>query len=108
MDGRRVITYDSGSGPTLYMYGTVGFQSAPQIVGLLKFGGQVWTPAGGIGGFSVINDMTLFDDGRGQALYVGGGFTGMGGVPASNIARFDGQNWELNAAGLAHFSQEPA
>jgi len=99
MDGRRFITYDSGSGPTLYMYGTVGFQSAPQIAGLLKFDGQVWTPAGGIGGFSVINDMTLFDDGRGQALYVGGGFTGMGGVPASNVARFDGQNWEALGAG---------
>jgi len=100
MDGRRFITYDSGSGPTLYMYGTVGFQSAPQIVGLLKFDGQVWTPAGGIGGFSVINDMTLFDDGRGQALYVGGGFTAMGGVPAQNIARFDGQNWEPLGAGM--------
>ncbi len=36
----------------------------------------------------------VFDDGRGEALYVGGDFKHAGGVEVYNIARFDGANWE--------------
>jgi hypothetical protein len=33
------------------------------------------------------------DDGTGEALYIGGRFTSVDGVPASRIARWDGRSW---------------
>lgn len=36
---------------------------------------------------------TMFDDGNGPALFVGGNFDWVGGVTASNVARFDGTVW---------------
>lgn len=44
----------------------------------------------------------FFDDGtgRGEELYVGGSFTGAGGVPVSNIARWNGQEWAPVGAGM--------
>jgi hypothetical protein len=43
--------------------------------------------------------MTVFDDGSGPALYVGGSFTEAGGVPANNIARWDGKQWSALGVG---------
>src|SRR5689334_24518190 len=36
----------------------------------------------------------------GSDLYVGGGFTNAGGVPASHIAKWDGSNWSALGGGL--------
>jgi hypothetical protein len=36
---------------------------------------------------------TVFDDGSGPALYVGGSFAAAGGVPVNSIARWDGAHW---------------
>ena len=44
---------------------------------------------GGVGGLAV----------SGTALYVGGGFTTAGGVPASNIAKWDGATWSALGSG---------
>lgn len=44
--------------------------------------------------------MCLHDDGAGIALYVGGGFTAAGGVPANSIARWDGSTWMPLGSGL--------
>lgn len=40
-----------------------------------------------------------FDDGTGPALYVGGSFDYVDGIPASNIARWDGTAWSALGAG---------
>lgn len=40
-----------------------------------------------------VKALTVFDDGTGAALYVGGSFTQAGGVNAAYIARWDGANW---------------
>ena len=37
--------------------------------------------------------IATFDDGNGPATYVGGAFTTAGGLPASNVARWDGATW---------------
>lgn len=44
--------------------------------------------------------MEVHDDGSGEALYVGGMFSTAGGVSATNIARWDGQNWSPVGGGF--------
>ena len=54
-----------------------------------------WTPVGapGTGPDAVVRCLATLDDGSGPALYVGGGFTSVGGVPATGLARWDGTTW---------------
>lgn len=42
-----------------------------------------------------VNAMAVYDDGSGEALYVGGQFTMAGDVPAISIAKWDGLDWSL-------------
>jgi hypothetical protein len=70
-------------------------------------GGAEWSPLGS----ELYNDdprsrhaaeaLAIFDDGSGPALYVGGRFTEAGGVPALNVARWDGREWSGVGNGLA-------
>ncbi|MBK8915920.1 MAG: hypothetical protein IPM64_15230 [Phycisphaerales bacterium] len=46
-------------------------------------------------------DAVVFDDGSGEALYVSGRFDNMGGVPARNVAKWDGQSWSALGDGLS-------
>ncbi len=43
--------------------------------------------------------MAVFDDGSGPALYVGGSFHQAGGIPAQNLARWDGHAWTAVGGG---------
>lgn len=51
-----------------------------------------------------VNAMLVWDeDGAGPnpaALFIGGGFTNVGGVPAARIARWDGTNWSALGIGI--------
>lgn len=48
-----------------------------------------------------IDATTLFDDGSGPSLYVGGRFTSIAGVPADNIAKWNGTEWMPLGSGVA-------
>jgi len=45
----------------------------------------------------------VYDDGGGEALYVGGAFDTAGGVEAKNIAKWDGSSWSPLGSGLDGF-----
>jgi trimeric autotransporter adhesin len=47
-----------------------------------------------------VKSFTTFDDGSGPALFAGGRFTEAGGIPAINIAKWDGQSWSALGDGL--------
>jgi trimeric autotransporter adhesin len=105
--GTGTIVFNDGSGPTLYT-----------IVDMIRSGEpwqavRKWLGPGPQGGWQIVGHSTagpgviiyysslfVFDDGRGPALYVGGGFPDINGVPARRIARYDGQNWEALGAGV--------
>ncbi len=91
----------SGAGPALYAGGyftTAGGVSASRIA---RWNGQNWSPLGN-GMNNAVNALTVFDDGSGAgpSLYAGGLFTTAGGVSASRIARWDGQNWSPLGGGM--------
>jgi hypothetical protein len=45
-------------------------------------------------------------DGSGN-LYIGGNFTSVGGVPANNIAKWNGSNWSALGSGVSYGSGDP-
>jgi hypothetical protein len=47
-----------------------------------------------------VRALATFDDGAGPALYAGGTFATAGGVPANNIARWDGTTWTPLGTGV--------
>jgi hypothetical protein len=49
---------------------------------------------------SIVAAMTVFDDGSGSALYVGGGFTTAGGVTVNKIAKLEGSRWLPLGSGI--------
>lgn len=89
------------------------FSFAPVVVGMAVIGGakraaaQPCTPQF-YGGFPALNGavraMTIYDDGTGPALFIGGSFTtaASGGtdVPVSRIAKWNGSNWEPVGGGV--------
>ena len=54
----------------------------------------------GVGGGSPLA-LAVFDDGNGPALYAGGFFNTAGGVPASDIAKWDGNSWSALGSGVS-------
>lgn len=87
------IFEDSG-GPKLFVGGlfpSAGGGFSPSIA---RWDGTSWATIGGVLGLGFsVNALTVFDDGSGPALYVGGSFNQAGGQPISNLARFDGATW---------------
>ena len=56
--------------------------------------GCAWQPGFHVADLDgLVNAMTVFDDGSGEALYVGGEFTAANGVAVNDIARWDGNAW---------------
>ena len=47
-----------------------------------------------------VHAITVFDDGGGPAVYVGGTFTTAGGITANRVARWDGSGWSALGSGL--------
>lgn len=98
-----------GAGPAGELLALGSFATSyPKISGLSLlpptiWDGENWTsPGGGINGY--VGAIVFGDeDGFGplpSALFVGGQFASAGGVPAQNIARWDGQNWSAVGGGI--------
>jgi trimeric autotransporter adhesin len=90
----------AGLPPSLYVGGwfsSVGTIGTPLLA---RWDGDDWhsmqtgAPVLGAQG-PPISDVVLFDDGGGEALFVGGSFTSFGGVAARHVAKFDGNTWSV-------------
>ncbi len=96
-----LTVYDDGSGPALYVGGDFTTAGGVAAEGIARWDGSSWTAlANGIEFGVGVNALTVHDDGSGPALYVGGPFWTVGGVPASNISKWDGSSWSGLGIGL--------
>jgi hypothetical protein len=100
-----MATYDSGSGPELYIGGSFSGAQGLNSPGLIRWNGTTWNTVGTglampVGQFLHANALTVYDDGSGPALYVAGTFTIAGGVPSSWIAKWNGSNWSSLGSGV--------
>ena len=97
-DVRALQVFDDGSGPALYVGGNFTTTGAGPIAGVARWDGANWSQlGGGLEGsgpsLSVIDSMTVFDDGTGAALYVGGSFRFAGNPAVVELAKWDGSAW---------------
>ncbi|HRQ73964.1 MAG TPA: GC-type dockerin domain-anchored protein, partial [Phycisphaerales bacterium] len=108
MDGdsvRAFLGFDGGSGEALYVGGRFATAGGVTVNGIARWhsDSQTWSPlGGGVGGGSpAVNDLAIFNDGAGNALYAGGLFTSAGGVTVNGIAKWnsDTQTWSPLGAG---------
>ncbi|MEW6253392.1 MAG: hypothetical protein AB1716_22345, partial [Planctomycetota bacterium] len=100
---RGVAVFDDGRGPALYVCGE--FRTAAggtvQVNGIARWDGRVWSGVGGgLPVSSMPHALLVHDDGTGQALYMAGTFSSVGGIPANNIARWRSAQWEALGAGV--------
>ena len=90
LDVRAIAVHDDGTGPAVYAGG---------VFEIVRFGAGGPEPLGG-GISGTVEALAVFDDGSGPALYAAGDFDDAGGVPAANIARWDGVAWTPLGSGL--------
>jgi hypothetical protein len=89
--------FDDGSGEQLYAVGrfdTVDGVFSPFVA---RWDGSQWStvgsPMGNTSALASIEAVTVFDDGSGPALYVGGNRFVPSGQPVASVAKWDGMQW---------------
>jgi hypothetical protein len=93
-----LAVYDDGTGSALYVAGWFETAGGVLVNKIARWDGSEWSaltgPADtGVGGTNSIRALAVYDDGNGPALYAGGFFSTAGGIPANNIARWNGIGW---------------
>lgn len=99
-DVMALCVFDDGNGPALYVGGTFTMAGTLPVNRIARWDGNNWSDvAGGVTGGEV-RAMTVFDDGAGPALFVGGTFSNAGSVSARRIAKWDGKAWSALSSGM--------
>jgi hypothetical protein len=88
-----LTVFDDGTGSALYVGGAFVVAGGVSASRLAHWDGTSWFGGAGTGVNGNVFALSVFDDGGGPELYVGGAFTSTGGGPARSIARWDGTNW---------------
>ncbi len=106
---QAITTWDDGRGAALYI-GWAGLPNSSPLgrEGIARWNGTTWESVGGglygqQSGTGGVWDMAVFDDGTGPALFVVGRFDfagGANGIPARNIAKWNGHEWSPLGAGV--------
>jgi len=81
------------AGSSLYVGGCFDMAGSVPAVAIARWDGSTWVPVGGGVAYPGFNPAVYSLALDGTNLFVGGAFTQAGGVSATNIARWDGQNW---------------
>lgn len=100
--GQALTTYDDGSGLALYVSGNFFDAGGVSAGSLARWNGSQWSaPSFSPFGGRTLYSIAGFDDGTGPAIYVGGSFyIPFVGMPAFNIARWNGSTWSAVGTGL--------
>lgn len=94
-----LAVYDVGSGPELFAGGQFSSFGSTQAYNIARWNGTSWSDLGPSTINGAVNAMTVFDDGSGSALYVGGDFSFAG----ANITRWNSAGWSSVGSGVNNF-----
>ena len=96
-----LAVYDDGSGPALFVGGDFGVAGGQPAHGLARWDGSGWSIPPGLptpnrfGTVPEVHALSVYDDGSGPALFVGGRFDTVAGITANSIARWNGDDWSV-------------
>ncbi len=96
-----LAVWDDGGGPALFVGGkfTTANNTAISAKYVARWRGGSWSALGtGLG--TQVLALAAFDDGTGPALYAGGAFTTLAGIPYNRLASWDGENWNPVVEGV--------
>ena len=89
-----MTAFDDGSGPALYAGGAFTSAGGASANYIAKWNGATWSRLGASENLdSAVEALTVFDDGKGPALYAGGEFATAGGAEVNCVARWNGTTW---------------
>jgi len=99
---RSMAVFDDGTGPALYVGGEFSQIYNVPAGRVARWNGGSWSAVGGgVGGNDdSVETLLVHDDGNGPALYAGGDFSTVNGVPSGGLARWDGVSWSPVGGGL--------
>ncbi|MCA9284097.1 MAG: hypothetical protein KDA22_02690 [Phycisphaerales bacterium] len=95
-----LLEQDAESGPILFAGGEFSSVTGVPLAGVARWDGQVWCPVGPVQIDGAVTGLARYDDGTQAWLVAIGTFNSIGGVPATRVARFDGNRWEAMGDGL--------
>ncbi|MBL8860406.1 MAG: hypothetical protein JNK02_00195 [Planctomycetes bacterium] len=106
-----LASWDDGGGQALYAAGRFiqGIPQVPRTQNFARWRGGTWAPACATGDWGPNYDvlaLRVLDDGTGERLWLAGGFTTLGGVPAARVGTCDGQEYRAVGAGFANAAFE--
>ena len=95
--------FDDGSGPALYVGGTFNRAGALPVEGIAAWRDGAWSAVGTIDSANPpsVRTLAVFDDGSGPALFAGGDFTSLGGVPLERLAKWQAGAWTQVGGGAS-------
>ncbi|MEW6251770.1 MAG: hypothetical protein AB1716_14085 [Planctomycetota bacterium] len=97
-----MCAFDDGHGPALHVGGLFTHAGGMPASSIARWDGSAWSEVGGGvsgGHYPAVYALATFDDGLGQALYVGGFFENAGSVPARFLAGWNGATWSALGTG---------
>lgn len=97
--GFHMTTFDDGNGEALYVAGSFNRINGTEVaMNVAKWDGSTWSAmADGLDG--QVQELVVFNDGSGDALYALGNFNNSGSRPMPRIAKWNGNSWEAVGAG---------
>lgn len=95
-----IAPFDDGTDAALYAGGLFGNGDPGAPTDFAKRDGTDWTAVNNNSLNEHVRAMTVFNDGAGEALFLGGFFTSAGGATLSRIARWSGSAWSPLSTGL--------
>lgn len=95
----HMTPWDDGTGMAMYVGGSFNrADGSVEVANVAKWDGSVWSTMGD--GFnSAVQELTVFDDGSGEALYAMGNFVTSGTTAVEHIAKWTGSAWEAVGGG---------
>lgn len=92
--GFHMTVFDDGSGPALFVGGSFNLiNNTEPAANVAKWDGSAWTTVGA--GFDgAVQELAVYDDGTGEALYAMGNFNNSGATPTARIAKWNGTAWQ--------------
>jgi hypothetical protein len=93
-----LCVFDDGTGPALYASTVIQATGGGLVGALVKWDGAAWTiVASGMtrngGQPTSAFGLVVYDDGSGPAVFAGGYFDTVNGIPANGLAKWDATGW---------------